>query len=367
MTRLAPLLALGLLFTVAPDVARGMWGFGPEPAEVDLVVEGTLVSLNPSVARVHGHTYDVARGTIVVTKVIYAEQGAEVGATLELFSAQRADTLCPRVHHAAYLFRPGVWLLQRTATPGVYTSYMAESQPQEALVPEARVRVSGGRLDPATGTLELEVRYENFSPAEASFGEVSVDDLGELRGAMVTVSGWRGRDEIRALLPVSPEQPRRLVDVPPWRYSRSTVRLPLPAHLAGATCLSAETAGLRVGRAWIYGVTAEEVDLDDPPLFLGPEAVLTTVLPTLSLGWLLLAAALGAVPLVTRGRTWRWTPFARRLGGLTSLGALLLVPWSVVGFGPATAPVAVAADAALLLAWAGCARARGDVKSPSRW
>ncbi|MBX3469009.1 MAG: hypothetical protein KF878_19225 [Planctomycetes bacterium] len=349
MTRLAPLLALGLLLTFEPGVARSMWGMGPEPAEVDLVVEGTLVSLNPSVARVHGHAYDVARGTIVVTRVIYAEEGAEVGTTVELFSAQRADTICPRVHHVAYLFRPGVWLLQRTTTPGVYTSYMAGSQHQEALVPDARVRVSGGRLDPATGTLELDVRYENFSPTAASFGEVSVDDLGELRGALVTVTSWRGSDTIRALLPVSLEQPRRPVDVQPWRYARSTVRLPLPAHLAGATSLAAETAGLRVRRAWISSVT-DETDVDDPPLFLGPEAVLTTVVPTLSLGWLLLAAALGAVPLMTRGRTWRWTPFARRLGGLTALGALLLVPWSVVGFGPATAPVAVAADVALLLA-----------------
>lgn len=351
MTRLAPLLALAVLFTFGPGVAQAMWGSGPEPAEVDLVVEGTLVTLNPSVARVHGHAYDVARGTIVVTKVLYAEEGAEVGATVELFSAQLTDLICPRVHHAGYLFRPGVWLLQRTTTPGVYTSYMAGSQHQEALVPDARVRVAGGRLDPATGTLELDVRYENFSPAEASFSEVSVDDLGELRGAVITVTSWRGRDEIRALLPVSLERPRRLVDVPPWRYSRTTVRLPLPAHLAGATSLAAETAGVRVRRAWVYSVTdAQAVNVDDPPIFLGPEVVLTTVVPTLSLGWLLLAAALGAVPLLTRGRTWRWTPFARRLGGLTALGALLLVPWSVVGFGPVGAPAAVVVDAALLLA-----------------
>jgi hypothetical protein len=301
--------------------ARAQWNLGGwEPARCDLVVLGTLSSLEGGLALAHGAAYDTTLGTIDVERVLYAREGVAVPARVHLYAGQLAGLLCPRVTHEAHLRERGVWLLQRSDVEGTYTAYRPEPVMSPDLVePERpRVRFALATLGPSR-TIDVRVRFENFGPRPATFPA----------GRSVVVEALATRTDPRADIVI--DLPGDPVSVSPWRFEEQTVRVVLPRAMRGCRALHLRPAGSD-GYDGCAVDAAREVGGDgDPPIWLEPGA------PTrLSLGYpapllLALGAPLGALPLSTRGRTWRWRARAEALGVLLTTGSLSLLPWSVLG------------------------------------
>jgi hypothetical protein len=341
------LLALLAALLLSPR-ASACWSLDSDPRDIDLVVVGRLESWGTGLSRAHGRWYERFEGTIRVEEVVFAEAGAHIGDTVELFAAQPLPNWTPRVWHSRHALQRGVWWLQRTATPGIYTSYMGSScsddlRELDAFAPAARI--VAGSCDPTTGVFELEVRYENPSQREASIDEVCVDADGRvagLDGALVLLAGSIRPRDSRHVVQASAAATGR-VRVPARRYVRRWVRLAVPGLMRVPFC------ALVVGRSRECAIVRDRRpspdDHDhDEPLFLAPNDPAQRVVvparcagPLLAMapvaGPLLAMALVGLAPLVTRGRAWRWRPRARALGASLLVASLACVVVNAVGPG----------------------------------
>lgn len=350
-SRLLFLIALvGGLLTSGTAYAR--WGFtGWEPARCDLVVVGTLSEFKGEVAAADGAVYETTLGTIDVERVVYSREGAEVPASLQLYSGQLANLICPRISHEAHLHERGAWLLTKTNVEGVYSA----SRPTPLLELAAlksetpRVRLAEATLDAASGVVELRLRFENFSPEPITFPS-------PLPLIVEGRSDW-GDDPKLQLIEVTPSQ----VTLPPWRFSEETIRVTLPPSVRSRNLVYLRpSTGERASGCLVERIqSGGGSPTSSPSLWLAPDTK-----KSLSVGYpspllLMFGVILGALPLTTRGRNWSWRPRSVNLGTFLATGSLSLLPWSVLGLFSATqivngfqrqAPLVVGAFAVHLLA-----------------
>lgn len=304
--------------------ACAQWGFTGTPAMCDLVVIGTLSDLDGGVALAGGAVYDTTLGTIEVERVVYGREGAVLPSKVRLHSAQLAGLVCPRISHEVHLHQRGAWMLDDTGIEGVYSAIRPDPVLEPGSLGEEtpRVRFARAVLDAELGIVEVQVRYENFSPRPATF-PAGLTVVVEGRG------GWGDEPEVRAI-----EATTGAVSVSPWRFEEATVRVALPRLLQGLEILDVHPSLDARGR--VHGCSVESAQAGEsgcgPPLWIAPDARTSLSLAYPPPVFLILAACVGGLPLTTRGRSWRWRQRAEQLGTFLVTGALSLLPWSVLGF-----------------------------------
>lgn len=331
------IVALGLVVALA-SACRAQWGMPPELRQNDLVAVGNLVRAERRVVRRGTALYEELTGTIRIERILYAHESVGEPSTVQLYSAQLRELLCPRVAPEAYLLRRGIWCLDRTTVAGVFTAYQAEPwHPVDDVVvaPATAIELGRALVDRATATLDLEVRYENPSNAAARFDRVSLDGEGRLRAGpneVLGVSvGWNG---VPRTFDRSSEEAGSVLVAPKSCHSE-TIRLPL-------LCTEAEADHLMVGFA--RGLKLRGVQgcrpagspspwsaPTDAPIFLMPGEPLTVVFAQPGPAALGVAALVGSGLLVVSLAR----PRARRFGvvGLTvATAALAVLPWCAAGF-----------------------------------
>jgi hypothetical protein len=327
--RVAIVIALFLSF--APAAAAWQWPFEYDPTSADVLVEGRLVIAGPGLAWIHGAPYGCMRGTILVERVVLAEQGVEPGSTVEVTLARHIVGPHPSLPHDG--LERGVWILDGPATSGAYTSLHSGSCVEASDLPSPLpgVRLLGGTLDRARGEIELQFRYENLTTAEVELPRVTVGSDGVPRG-LGALRLHASQDEL-VLEPGGPTGGER-VRVHPGRYVRSSVHFPIPAAARDGRSFWATTtsAGTR-SFTGIYEPSSDAPECDGIawPFVSFDDPCRIWLVPPLHPAWLLSLALLGMVPLVTRGRWWRWTPLSEGLAAAVVATPLALLPWSVLG------------------------------------